>query len=163
MNKHRKRFRCELGIQKSFSCHLLPERCPYNLCTLILKELQKKLTDDKPNVKDVKSTNDKIARFPSEKVHKKPTMEHGERVLKTREDVERSIEGYKVTLEKQIEKAKKFYEAVEIIEAWKPKIEEILEEKEQVTKDQDTLKTQLKKLDVSLPRMSLPIFGYYFQ
>ena len=115
-----------------------------------MKELQKKLNDDKVNVKDVKSTTDKIARFSSDKVQKKQTIEHGEKVLKTREDIERSIEGYKVTLEKQIEKAKKFYEAVEVIEAWKPKILEILQEKEQVTKDPDTLKTQLKKFDVSL-------------
>ena len=51
-------------------------------------------------------------------------------------------------LDRQQEKAKKFFEGVDSIREWAPKVEESIKQTEPKSKDPEDLKEELKRLDV---------------
>ncbi len=115
----------------------------------IFQDLKRRLDEDKPNKQHAKATSDKILRFPNDNVEKKPVNEHCDKVLKKREEIERSVDGKIATLEKQISKAKKFCMGVATVDTWAPQIDDALEQDQVAAKEPEEIKQQLKKLDVS--------------
>ena len=96
----------------------------------------------------VEITVQSLSVFRQETLEKKQVVSNAEVILKKYEENELAIENYHGTLEKQLKKAKLFYDNIDIFEIWYPKVEEQIQTKEESSQDHGALKTRLAKLEV---------------
>lgn len=100
-------------------------------------------------MRKLKKSLTEVQKHRTDEVDKEPVEEEATKAIEKHDELCHDVAQYLDTLERQQQKAKKFFDDVNDIKDWAPKVEEKIKQSEPKSKEPQDLKQELKRLDVS--------------
>lgn len=108
-----------------------------------------KLDENKPLVRKLRKSLADIQKQPSDKIDKEPVSEETTTALELNDVLCSDVNQYCDSLDRQLEKANKFFNGCDKIRDWAPGMEDKIKEIDVEPKSITDLQADLKELDVS--------------